>query len=95
MAHFVFAQIRKLNVVIQADLHLLPWIEDCIDCVGKAKYVTILDLSKGYWQILLTKRAKELSAFVTPKRLYQCLRIRNAPATFQRLINQMVRGLED
>lgn len=55
MAHFDFAQIRKLNVVMQADLHSLPWIKDYIDCVGKAKYVTILDLSKGHWQILLTK----------------------------------------
>ena len=62
---------RKLNAVTRADSYPLPRIEDCIDHVGKAKYVTTFDLLKGYWQIPLTERAKKLSAFMTPKGLYQ------------------------
>jgi len=42
---------------------------------------------KGYWQILLGERAKEISAFATPDGLFQYegmpFGMRNAPATFQ------------
>ena len=89
---------RKLNAVTRADSYPLPRIEDCIDQVGKAKHVTTFDLLKGYWQIPLTERAKKLSAFVTPKGLYQYrvmpFGMRNAPAMFQRMINQIVGGIE-
>ena len=36
------------------------------------KYVSKFDLLKGYWQVPLTERAKEISAFVTPKGFHQC-----------------------
>ena len=88
---------RKLNAVTKADSFPLPRIEDCIDKIGRAKYVTTLDLLKGYWQVLLTDRAKELSAFVTPQGLYQyrvmLFDMKNAPATFQRMVNRIVDGL--
>ena len=46
---------RKVNTVTKTDSFSLPRIEDCIDRVGKAKYVTTLDLLKGYWQVPLTE----------------------------------------
>ena len=96
MGHFVF--VRKLNTVTKTDSFPLPRIEDCIDRVGKAKYVTTLDLLKGYWQVPLTERAKQLSAFVTPHGLYQYrvmpFGMKNAPSTFQRMINRVVDGLK-
>ena len=79
---------RKLNAVTKPDSFPLPRIEDCIDEVGAAKFVTKLDLLKGYWQVLLTERAREVSAFITPKGLFSyramSFGLRNAPATFQR-----------
>ena len=57
---------RKVNSVTKPDSFPLPRMEDCIDRVGSAKYVTKLDLLKGYWQVPLTPRASEISAFVTP-----------------------------
>ena len=93
-----YTDFRKLNAVTRADSYPLPRLEDCIDQVGKAKYITTFYLLKGYWQIPLTECAKKLSAFVTPKGLYQYrvmpLGMWNAPATFQRMINQMVGGIE-
>ena len=57
-----------------------------------------LDLLKGYWQVLFTERAKNLSAFVIPAGLYQYnvmpFGMKYAPATFQRLINQLTQDLE-
>ena len=46
----------------------------------------------------LTERAKEISAFVTPDELYQYLvmpfGMKNVPATFQRMINTVISGLD-
>lgn len=68
-----------------------------MDQVGNAKYVSTFDLLKGYWQVPLTKRAQEVAAFVTPSGLYSYkvmpFGLRNAPATFQRLMNRVVNGL--
>lgn len=57
---------RKVNSVTKIDTFPIPRMDDCIDKVGKAKYVTQFDLFKGFWQVPSTDRAKEISAFVTP-----------------------------
>ena len=88
---------RKVNSVTKTDSFPIPRIDDCIDKIGKAKYVTKFDLLKGFWQVPLTDRAKEISAFVTPDGLYQYkvmpFGMKNSPATFQRLINMVISGL--
>ena len=74
-------------------------MDDCIDNIGQAKYVTKFDLLKGFWQIPLTDRAKKISAFVTPDELYQYkvmpFGMKNSPATFQRLINMIITELDN
>ena len=59
---------RKLNKVTKAGTYPILRIDDC---VGNAKYVSKFNLLKGFWHIPLTDCAKEVSAFVTPKGLYQ------------------------
>ena len=61
---------RKVNSVTKTDSFPIPRIDDCIDKVGNSKYVTKFDLLKGFWQVPLTDRAKEVSAFATPNGLY-------------------------
>ena len=89
---------RKVNLVTKADSYPIPRIEDCIDKVGSSQYVSKFDLLKGYWQVPLTPRAREISAFVTPAGFYQYkvmpFGMRNAPATFQRMIHRVIDGLE-
>ena len=88
---------RKVNSVTKPDSFPLPRMEDCVDQVGAAKFVSKFDLLKGYWQVPLTSRAREISAFITPFGLYSysvmSFGLRNAPATFQRLMNRVVAGL--
>ena len=88
---------RKVNSVTKTDTFPIPRINDCIDNIGQAKYVTKFDLLKGFWQIPLTNRAKEISAFVTPDRLYQYkvmpFGMKNSPETFQRLVNSLISNL--
>ncbi len=82
---------RKVNAVTKPDSFPLPRMEDCVDRVGSARFVTKLDLLKGYWQVPLTAHAAEISAFVTPDYFLQysvlAFGMRNAPATFQRLMH--------
>ena len=56
----------KVNKATKPDLYPLPQLEDCIDQVGAAKFISKFDLLKGYWQVLLSARAWEISAFITP-----------------------------
>ncbi|KAI7800925.1 hypothetical protein IRJ41_015687 [Triplophysa rosa] len=62
---------RKLNSLTKPDCYPLPRIDDCVDRVGSAEFVSKFDLLKGYWQVPLTSRAKEMSAFVTPDSFLQ------------------------
>lgn len=66
--------------------------------MGHAKYVSKFDLLKGYWQVPLSERARELSAFITPTGLYSYnvirFGLRNAPATFQRLMTKVLGDLD-
>jgi len=82
---------RKVNAVTVPDSYPLPRMEDCVDNLGSARFVTKLDMLKGYWQVPLTSQASDISAFVTPDKFLQytamAFGLRNAPATFQRLVN--------
>ncbi len=49
---------RKLNSLTKPDCFPLPRVDDCVDHVGSAQYVSKFDLLKGYWQVPLTARAK-------------------------------------
>ena len=89
---------RKVNAVTETDSYPLPRVEDCINDVGKAKFISKFDLLKGYWQVPLTERAKDISAFVTSEGLFACnvmpFGMKNAAATFQRLMNIVVGSLD-
>ena len=52
---------RKVNAVTVPDSFPLPRINDCVDTIGSARFVSKLDLLKGYWQVPLTPRASDLS----------------------------------
>ena len=89
---------RKLNAVTRKDSYPLPRIDDSLDTLKSAKYFSTLDLASGYWQIELTDEAKEKSAFCTTSGLYQFrvmpFGLTNAPATFQRLMERVLAGLQ-
>ena len=96
--HRMCTDYRKVNSVTKTDSFPIPRIDDCIDKVGNSKYVTKFDLLKGFWQVPLTDRAKEVSAYATPNGLYQYkvmpFGMKNSPATFQRLVNNIICGLD-
>ena len=56
---------RKLNQVIRTEYFPLPNIEEWVEEIAPAKYITLLDLSRGYWQIPLSPKAQKLAAFIS------------------------------
>ena len=89
---------RRLNSVTSVDAYPMPRADESIDQLGKAKYITTLDLARGYWQVPMSDQDKGKTAFTTPKGLYQFnvmpFGLSGASATFQRMMDGLLRGLE-
>ena len=90
---------RKLNKVNINDPYPLPNIEDLIAKIGSSKFITTLDLTKGYYQVPVNPQHREKTAFVTPYGKYVFLMMPfvliSAPSTFQRLMDGSSNGLHD
>ncbi|KAK5907135.1 hypothetical protein CesoFtcFv8_005015 [Champsocephalus esox] len=86
---------RKLNEISKFDAYPMPRIDELIDRLGEARYISTLDLTKGYWQVPLEAASREKTAFATPTGLYQYtvlpFGLHGAPATFQSLMDKVLR----
>ena len=77
----------KLNAVTLFDAHPMPRIDEMLDQIGQSRFITTLDLAKGYWQVPVEPADKEKTAFSSPVGLYQFkvmpFGLSGALATFQ------------
>ena len=89
---------RRLNAITKKDVYPLPRVDDILDTLGGCKYFSTLDLSSGYWQIEMDSESAEKTAFSTHCGLFEFTRMPfglcNGPATFQRLMEIVLAGLE-
>ena len=70
----------------------MPRIQELIDIIGPAVVISTLDLAKGYWQIPMAEESKDKTTFTTPFGLEVVpFGLHSAPATFQRMINHVLR----
>ena len=88
---------RRLNSGTQQDAYPLPRIDESLDALAGSRFFSTLDLVSGYWQVPLDSDAQEKSAFITRSGLWKWkvlpFGLTSAPATFQRLMEQVVHGL--
>ena len=88
---------RALNDRTVKDCFPLPIIEDCVDSLQGATTFCNLDLASGFYHIELEESDRTKTAFITRYGLLEHTRMGmglcNAPATFQRALQLVLRGL--
>ena len=80
----------KLNKFTLADPEPVAATEDLFQRLGKSQYFSKIDLSKGYWQIPVSGDDVKKTAFVTPDRCYEFLRM---PFGMKSSVAMLVRGM--
>lgn len=87
----------KLNDKTVDDKFPLPLITDILDQLGRSHYFSVLDLASGYHQLEVAEKDRHKTAFCTESGQYEFKRLpfglKNAPATFQRCMNFIMRDL--
>lgn len=56
---------HKLNDISSFDEYPMPRVNELSDRLSGARYISTLDLAKGYWQVPLATEDKEKTAFST------------------------------
>lgn len=88
---------RKLNAVTKTPSFPLPKIDEIFDAVGGNEYFCCLDLNQAYHQVKLKPEDASKTAFSISEGLWEFTRmpfgLSGAPATYQLLMNTVLRGL--
>lgn len=88
---------RKVNDNTLTDAYPIPTIREILDSLAGAAVFSSLDYS-GYWQVEMDFKVQEITASICPFGLFQFhvmpFGLKNAPATFQRLMKRVLGQLK-
>ena len=90
---------RAINNVTQPDPYQMPLIEEILETLASAKFISKIDLNKGFHQIPIEQCDIPKTAFCSPWGKYEfCVMpfgLRNGPAVFQRLMDRILHKDKD
>lgn len=88
---------RRLNEVTEKDAYPLPRIDESLDRLSGAEWFSCVDLNSGYWQVEVDEADRYKTAFTSRRGLFEFrvmpFGLCNAPATFERLMELVLAGL--
>ncbi|XP_070173431.1 uncharacterized protein [Littorina saxatilis] len=89
---------RRLNKIVEFDAEPMPNMEAMFAKLSKAKYLSKIDLAKGYWQIPMAAEDKPKTAFTTPQGCYQWtvmpFGLKTSGAIFSRMMRSLLSPLD-
>lgn len=88
---------RKLNTATQKDVYPIPRIDTCLETLSGASWYSTFDLRSGFHQVRVHPRDVNKTTFTCHRGTFRFPRMPfglcNAPATFQRLMDTVLMGL--
>ncbi|UYV65013.1 hypothetical protein LAZ67_3002817 [Cordylochernes scorpioides] len=89
---------RRLNAVTLPDRYPIPRLDDFHHILKGTRVYSKIDLCKAFYQIPIAEEDKPKTAIITPFGLFEfnvmSFGLRNATATFQRFMHEVLRNLD-
>ena len=89
---------KRTNAITRPAPFFMPRVEEIVEDVGQSKFISTMDLAKGYYQVLMEPKDQEKTAFVCHAGHFQFTRmpfgVRNAPAMFQKLMDKVLKEVK-
>ena len=88
---------RQINEITRKDAYPLPRTDQCFDALAGSAWFSTFDLRSGFHQVCLAPEDADKTAFITRRGMFRFrtmpFGLCNAVATFQRLMDLVLRGL--
>lgn len=90
---------RLLNKVTPMDSYVIPPVEDGLECLRGAEFISIVDMLSAYWSVRIEDDGSiEKTAFICHEGLFEWVRtpfgLKNSGAVYDRHIRTALAGLE-
>ncbi|GMF46312.1 unnamed protein product [Phytophthora lilii] len=87
---------KLVNAITAIMEYAMPLVDDLLTDLEAYLWFCSLDAASGFWAIMMTLRARKISAFVCPLGHFEWLRmsfgLKNAPMIYQRMLDNALWG---